>query len=378
MMRLLKRLLILTLAINFSNNLFSQDAHFSLYDASPIYYNPALTGLGPCDHRFMLNSKLQWNTYQTFTFSYDLMLPDKIQNVLPAPFDGDWAAGIMVMSDQSGEVSHAYNMIKLFPAYHKNLPLFGHYVKFSSGLDLSLLQKSFDVDASIIGYEPDGTPIKEYRDTDPTHFVFGASGGANIGTKFKDKYPFNLGLAFHHFYTKTPSNYEDDGEIMPRRISAITNFEIPLDTSNSKQLIPSAIFVYQNPGWEGNVGSLFWLNTASISQLIPGVYVGAFCRLTNSPDEVESVATNVQISDVIAAAGFDFSLFKKGEKVNAESMKSRVGDFRVLFAYDITTSLYNDMVTKGYNNSIELSIQYTFCNKSFEYTPPFKLNPVFN
>jgi len=307
------------------------------------------------------------------------MLPDKIQKALPTPFGGRWAAGIMIMADQAGEVDYSYNKIKLFPAYHMRVPIFGHYFDASAGLDLTVMQVAFDVTKSIVGYTPDRQPIYASGIDEPAHIVPDFSGGVNLGTKFKEKYPFNIGLAYHHFYTSTPSVYKDNlSEIMPRRFSATSNTIIPLDTNNSKQLIPSAIFTYQNPGWEGNVGSLFWLNTRSFSQLVPGLYVGAFCRLTNSPDEVTSVATNVQLSDIIAAAGFDFALFKKGEKITAASTKSRVGDFRVLFAYDITTSLYNDMVSKGYNNSLELSIQYTFCNKSFDYTPPFKLNPVFN
>ncbi len=52
----------------------AQDPHFTQFYASPLYLNPAFTGL-TYEHRFSMNGRLQWpgvsTAYNTAMVSYD-------------------------------------------------------------------------------------------------------------------------------------------------------------------------------------------------------------------------------------------------------------------------------------------------------------------
>lgn len=348
-----------------SVNNFAQDMHFSMFDAAPIYFNPALVGKGECDHRFMLNSKTQWtNTYKIFSFSYDLMLPEKINNVLPTPLGGHWAAGVMLSADPSGTFNLTETKLMLMPAYH--LPI--GKIDLSAGLNIALINTS--VDASEIKYYVSDDDVVQPNLDNTGSLRPDVSFGVNAGTYFKNKYPLNIGGTIHHFYTPIKGFSDGEAVIKPRRLSFNANTEIPLDTNNSILLYPSAIFYYQNNASVINTGSLARFSTEKYSQTIPGVYAGFFLRLTE--DEVYFGIPE----SFITAVGIDLSMFKNGSKVTAQGAEKKTGDLRILFSYDLTINeKYNDM---GKGGSFEISIKYTFCNKKFSYTPPFRLNPVYN
>jgi len=344
---------------------FSQDMHFSMFDAAPIYYNPALVGKGECDHRFMLNSKTQWSVYNIFSFSYDFNLPDKINQVLPTPLGGHWAAGAMITADPSGEFNFMESKIMLMPAYH--MPI--GKIDLSTGLNIALIKTSINQDRLILENHGDGDVVRPELDNTGS-FKPDVSFGANAGTYIKNKYPLNIGGTIHHIYT--PEKGMIDGEKVgpkPRRLSFNANTEIPLDTNNSIVLMPSAILYYQDDNTVINGGSLARFNTDKMSQSIPNVYAGVFMRFSE-----DSVYFGIPEA-AIFAVGFDLSVFKNGQKVTAQGAEKKTGDLRILFSFDLTMS---DLVEYGKGNSFELSLKYTFCNKKFDYTPPFRLNPIFN
>lgn len=60
------------LALLCNSAVFAQDAHLSQFDAAPLFYNPALAGTSPCEHRFIGNMKHQWGgVYRNYLLSYD-------------------------------------------------------------------------------------------------------------------------------------------------------------------------------------------------------------------------------------------------------------------------------------------------------------------
>ena len=115
---------------------FSQDTHFSQFDAAPLYYNPALSGVNECHNRIYTNYKGQWGTYSTFMASYDQHL-EKVQLL-----GGNIGLGGLVVADYSGENSYGNTQIKILPAYHYTI--IPGVLRLSAGIDATFNIMSID------------------------------------------------------------------------------------------------------------------------------------------------------------------------------------------------------------------------------------------
>ncbi|WP_417265990.1 PorP/SprF family type IX secretion system membrane protein [Brumimicrobium sp.] len=103
-------LIILISAIGLSLSTRAQDAHLSMYDAAPLFLNPALTGIVDGDFRLHGQYRTQWKSvnykpYTTYLLSFDM------------PFK-KWGFGVQVNQFRAGQgnynslqglVSAAYN-----------------------------------------------------------------------------------------------------------------------------------------------------------------------------------------------------------------------------------------------------------------------------
>ena len=75
----MKKFLIVLFAFTISNGAKAQDAHLSLYDAAPLFLNPAMTGVFEGDWRIHGQYRTQWKSvnfkpYQTGLISFDMPL----------------------------------------------------------------------------------------------------------------------------------------------------------------------------------------------------------------------------------------------------------------------------------------------------------------
>ena len=94
----------------------AQDPQFTQFYASPMYLNPAFTGV-TTEHRFVANYRNQWpgvsKAYQTSMASYDYNLSDLSSGV-----------GLTVMQDKAGTAGLTHTQIGASYAYHFKISKF--------------------------------------------------------------------------------------------------------------------------------------------------------------------------------------------------------------------------------------------------------------
>ena len=99
---------------------FSQDIHFSQFNASPLNLNPALTGLFDGDYRFIFNHRNQWSSvtvpYSTYSVSADMVVPVEKWHIKNMP-KGIWGAGLVINKDQAGDGQLGIIQAKLSLSY---------------------------------------------------------------------------------------------------------------------------------------------------------------------------------------------------------------------------------------------------------------------
>src|SRR5690554_7441943 len=88
-------LIILISAIGLSLSTRAQDAHLSMYDAAPLFLNPALTGVVDGDFRLHGQYRTQWKSvnykpYTSYLLSFDM------------PFK-KWGFGVQVNQFRAGQ-----------------------------------------------------------------------------------------------------------------------------------------------------------------------------------------------------------------------------------------------------------------------------------
>lgn len=81
-----KLAIILTFLVG--NAAFSQDIHFSQFDMSPVFLNPALTGNHDCSWRFSANQRSQWKSVSRPYSTIGISAENRSGWILPAMYHG--------------------------------------------------------------------------------------------------------------------------------------------------------------------------------------------------------------------------------------------------------------------------------------------------
>ena len=115
------------------SNLQAQDPQFTQFYASPLYLNPAYTGL-TYEHRFAANYRNQWpgitKTYQTYMATYDYNLSDFNSGI-----------GVVVMQDRAGTAGLTHSQFGVTDAYHFKI---NKFAEIRAGANLSYNIKKLD------------------------------------------------------------------------------------------------------------------------------------------------------------------------------------------------------------------------------------------
>lgn len=347
MKQYLQPLTIAIVLLTFTFKSYSQDKHFSQFDAAPLYYNPGQAGVYDGNHRFMGNFKSQWKTYETYMLSYDRMLPKTLSML-----GGFFGAGIMVNHDVQGVNSYSTTELNLLPAFHK--PIIDNKVMLSSGLGLTT--STFSVDQSTM-IPPSSLEDPNYEEgsydgfESTREFNFDVSLGVNLHYVVLDKHPTNLGITWHHLLGAssgfTPSNDRIDN---PRRFSINANSEI--EVAKDVKLLPSLIWMYQLPVHQINTGTFVRYDLEKKNKVLKGIYVGGWYRFGDA---------------IITGIAFDFPGFQDTHLFN----------FGI--SYDINVSSSYRELSKfdssyGSNGSFEVSLKYIIKGKPFKFETPGIIN----
>lgn len=113
----------------------AQDAQFTQFYASPMYLNPAFTGL-TFEHRFVANYRNQWpgvkTAYQTAMASYDYNMTDLNSGL-----------GFTVMQDRSGTAGLTHTQIGASYSYHFKINKFAE-IRMGANLNFNMKRIDFN------------------------------------------------------------------------------------------------------------------------------------------------------------------------------------------------------------------------------------------
>jgi type IX secretion system PorP/SprF family membrane protein len=318
----MKRLLLsltFLLAVAFQSS--SQDVHFSMYDFAPLSLNAAETGYFEGDWRGVVNFREQWKSlgdpFQSVAASYD-------QNIYFLP--GQFSAGFLFVSDQSGSIGLTHSRFLVSLAYKKESPTWDY----SAGIQLGAVVKSFGLDGTTfpeqyndnIGAFDSSLPLSEQDLGNQTTF-FDMNLGGLVVRKFATT-KVKLGVSAHHLNGPDVSFFDNDENLSPRTNAYV---QVEKDLANSLFVRPMLLMAWHNKA----------------QKVLIGGDVGIY---TPNSDFVQEIFLGVDVRD-----GFD----RNGDAFIA-SMGFAINDFKVGMAYDLNySSLKNQTNNRG---AIELSLIY--------------------
>jgi type IX secretion system PorP/SprF family membrane protein len=290
---------------------FAQDRNFTQFYASPLTFNPALTGAVEGRTRVILNYRNQWQSispepFTTTGISFDMnfnpykkqMTPDKI------------GVGMSFFSDQVGSGEFSTNQLDFNGAFHKSLNNQGtHYL--SGGFQFGIHQKTLAYNDLTFEDQFDGSTgyiLATGEDLPANSFTF-ADLGAGIQWSLapKDRMLVYAGASFFHLTQPDVSFYQDvEGvDISSRLYTRMTgHFGLQIPVGGKSSLQPRITATLQGPHTEVNAGAnlSFSLSDYNDTNLI----LGSWFRPVIGADD------NLNLDAIVALVGFQLSGFQVG------------------------------------------------------------------
>jgi len=211
-----------------TNEISSQDLHYSQFYNSPINVSPALTGIFNGDERFTASLRDQWRSipvpWFTISGSYD-------RKFYPRKSDkGFFAGGLLFNYDKQGDAQLSLININLSGSYtriinKRNLLTLGGMIGFANrGFDPVELtwDKQWENNALNLG-----APSGETFDFESYNMIE-TSLGLNYRWQKTERTNFDIGIGAFHLTTPNSRFYNSVDESLPLRLSiyGIVNLEI--------------------------------------------------------------------------------------------------------------------------------------------------------
>jgi type IX secretion system PorP/SprF family membrane protein len=257
---MMKRFLLsIALLSLFTSGLRAQDPHFSQYNETPVYINPALSGVA-YDMRVVMNYKSQWKSvavpYKSYGASAEFAIKHKKLNK-----KSYFTTGLMAYQDVSGDANFtSLHLAGLIGVVIKS----GKYSKISGGVMGAFDQRTMNGakltwDSQYNGYRYDASLPGE--SIPQTHFIYGDFGaGFNYHYAKSERYisaadghRFDIGVSAYNVNVPFYSFYGNTGEQLAMRFIHHANFVIAIPQARAS-IIPSYIIMKQGPSMEVDAG----------------------------------------------------------------------------------------------------------------------------
>lgn len=234
----------------------AQDIHFSMFYASPLTLNPALTGTGDGSYRVAGIYRNQYRSistpFQTYAGSFDIKL-------LQAKLKSDvFAVGGLFAGDRSGDGRLTMNSGTLNAAFHKGLDKeHRHYI--GLGVQLGYTSKSlqwqrlsypnqFSVDAA--NFDP---TVSSGETVDkPTVGYFDMGVGLSHQSRIGEKVGVLTGVTLWHIVPPKQSFLGEQVKLS-QRLSAHAGVRVQV--TKNVYIYPNIIYQYQKKAQEINLGT---------------------------------------------------------------------------------------------------------------------------
>jgi len=339
-------IVLLIMSLSLTQELRSQDIHFSQFYHSPLNLNPALTGIINAEQRATIHYRNQWaaiagaSAYNTFSASYDRRV-----EVGTTDFFG---IGGTLYNDVAGDSNFGTTQARVSFAYtrkiagdwgkqvRKNLKKSGLYL--SIGADAGITQRrltpgdlrwpsqvtngQFDPSAGFNEIIPNGSFL--YPDINGGILIYGLDQRQNS---------FYIGAALHHL-NQANISFLNRQESLFSRLTIHAGAEYRLNRTIS--IVPNFVYISQGPHLEVLPGSAIRFNT--------GEYEGGRIVKNASPNAGSS--TSIGNDAIVIYSKFSFSNYSIG------------------FSYDFNTSSLSQAATA--NGAFELSLTYLLFDPNFK------------
>lgn len=241
---------------------FSQDRNFTQFYASPLTFNPALTGAFEGKHRVIMNYRNQWQSilpdpFTTTGVSFDMNFkPYRIQTS-PDKF----GVGLTFFKDQAGPGEYTTNQMAFSGAFHKALDRYGdHYL--SGGFQFGINQKTLTYDDLTFNDQFNGSTgyvLGTGENLPQNSFAFGdLTAGLQWSLSPRDRMLIYAGFAVHHITRPDVSFYQLDDDIsLESRLHTkfVGHFGLQLPVSEKVSLQPRIMTYIQGAHVEINTGA---------------------------------------------------------------------------------------------------------------------------
>lgn len=308
----------------------AQDIHFSNIYASPLFLNPAMTGIINARGRGIAIARSQWQLndkgYQSILSSADTRLYKGLSG------NDDFGIGLQLTADKAGDLQLSTTEAALSVAYLKALNRRGdHLVSF--GLKYALVQQRLDL-SELQVFQPD--PFFEDPDFSPALRYFDLSLGLGWFYPIDRRNNIYMGAALFHLNSQTLSFEKNRTKIIPGAYQYrkyVIHGGGTFRLKGGLDLLPALVISKQGPHYEMNLGAYLKLSKGGSINLSNdlAIYGGLWGK-------VASPGLSFQRDAVIAAFRIDYL------------------NFRTSLAFDLTVSDYA-VAAKGFGGP-ELSLIY--------------------
>ncbi len=298
----------ITISGGTQSELKAQDAHFSQNYATPLFINPAMTGLMNGDIRVSGVYRNQWmsimpgTSFRTMYASADMAFQGIGQN-------DRIGAGALIYNDVAGDLNFHTTYIDLSAAYNVAI---SPTTFISIGLAGGVAQRGFDLSNAQFGdtYDPNNpsSPDATSEAIAMTgHWRTNLGGGAVFYTAPERRRNFYVGAGLYHLNSaKITFNENDEDDLLFTKISGQVGGSFPL--GDKLDLVPSAYYIGQGPYMKTDVGTFlrYIFSADRRTGLDKAINFGAWARASSGMDSY------INMSAIILASKIDYEQFSVG------------------------------------------------------------------
>lgn len=272
----MKKILLFTLLFAFfGKGMNSQDIHFSQFQMSPLYLNPAETGFFDGEFRLTGNNRSQWRSvtvpYRTFAASFDWNSMQRIVKI------GQMGFGLQFMNDVAGDGNFTTMLVRFSAAWQ--YPFNNKQSLISIGANANYNQQTLDFSKLYFGSQYNGfwfdpqLPAQESFTVSSFKYADFAI-GLGFLHKLNNGIPISGGFALNHLNRPEQSFFSSDPNLLAMKFNLYLKSEIPL--KEKIDAIPSLAIYSQGTHREILYGGLFRFET--MYSAIHNLYFGGWIR----------------------------------------------------------------------------------------------------
>jgi type IX secretion system PorP/SprF family membrane protein len=298
---------------------FSQDIHFSQFNASPLTLNPALAGKLECTYRAAINYRNQWNSipapFETYSAGFDAAIG---KGRTKAGHEA-LGIGILAMQDVAGDGALSNLSLNAFLAYHKAL---GRHSVMSVGFQGVYAQRGVNIGDLLFADQIVNGTTTTLEVFDPNFTYMDVNAGLHWSS-FWDYFSFNLGAAYYHILEPVESFQGNQNSTLPARY--VGHGGISAKLGEYIILSPSFLFMQQAAVNQLNLGSSigYYFDNGAL-------YGGLWHRRVRGGANADAIIAlvGIDIANITLGVSYDVSVSEIHE---ANSGK---GGFEVSLAYN--------------------------------------------